>query len=89
MGWVSGHVRAVTKQNRNGLILVDGRATHGLRLEAPGEAGRYPSVCVSLAVGSTVLSQTPGGALISAEPVEPLIPVSYLSNRLRLCCLLD
>ena len=83
VSWVSGHVRAVSDstKKRNGLMLVDGGATHGLRLEAyPGEAERYPSVRVSLAVGSTVLSQTPGGTLISAEPVEPLIPVSYLTD---------
>ena len=84
VSWVSGHVRAVgdsTKQMKKGLMLVDGGATHGLRREAyPGEAERYPSVRVSLAVGSTVLLQTPGGTLISAEPVEPLIPVSYLTD---------
>ena len=61
------------------LGLLDGGATHPLRQALPGELEKSERVHVELAHGSIMLHQDPvTGTLLSADAVEPIVPVRGL-----------
>ena len=71
---VGGNLEAGTA-----LGLLDGGATHPLRQALPGELEKAERVQVELAHGSIMLHQDPvTGTLLSADAVEPIVPVRGL-----------
>ena len=61
------------------LALLDGGATHPLRMARQEERGRLQPVTVELAHGCTTLYRHPDfDTLLSLEPVEPILPLSLL-----------
>ena len=61
------------------LALLDGGATHPLRMARPEERGRLQPITVELAHGCTTLYRHPDfDTLLSLEPVEPILPLSLL-----------
>ena len=61
------------------LALLDGGATHPLRMARQEERGKLQPVTVELAHGCTTLYRHPDfDTLLSLEPVEPILPLSLL-----------
>lgn len=58
--------------------LLDGGATHGLRIADPGERGVLNPMEVGLASGSTWLHRPDNKTLVSLNPFEPIIPLHRL-----------
>ena len=60
--------------------LLDSGATNGLRQGTPSEIAESRTIEVSLAVGSRKMAITQHGILLVAEPIQPIVPMHYLTE---------
>ena len=72
-------VNVVEDEKDQELALLDGGATHPLRMARPEERGVLQPITVELAHGCTTLYKHPDfDTLLALEPVEPILPLHLL-----------